>query len=559
ADADEQYQNDATRPYGHAFKAMEAYEKWFAGEGAKGLRQLAILRLLGLFDRPASKNCLDALRAAPVIAGLTEALVGLNPREWKLALSRLEEINLLALQDDGSIDCHPLLREYFATQLRQEHPETWRAAHRRLYEHLCATTKDLPRPTLEDLQPLYQAVAHGCQAGLQQEACDKVYRDRIARGNEAYAMKKLGAFGSDLGTVACFFETPWSHVSPALTEDAQAWLLSQAAYRLRALGRLTEALEPMRAGVEMAKRAAEEATDEHTRLHQSKEAAIRAGNLSELELTLGEVAGAVGDAEQSVSHADRSGDAVERMKQRAKHADALYQAGRRAEMETRFREAEQMQTERQSAYPLFYSLRGFQYCHLLLAEAERAAWEVTFSGGPRPPGAGKAHRATLQAVSELAALTEEGMLGAPLLDFALHHLTLGRAALYAAILEGSSLHPCRAPLQQAVDGLRRASQQQYLPLGLLTRAWLRFLEGARTGPESAQSDLDEAWQIAERGPMKLHMADIHLHRARLFFREAKYPWGSPAADLAAARELIQKCGYERRKEELEDAESVLTG
>ena len=53
------------------------------------------------------------------------------------------------------------------------------------------------------------------------------------------------------------------------------------------------------------------------------------------------------------------------------------------------------------------------------------------------------------------------------------------------------------------------------------------LEGNRTGPESAQSDLDEAWEIAERGPMKLHMADILLHRARLFFREAKYPWGSP--------------------------------
>jgi hypothetical protein len=54
ADADQEYQNDASRPYGHAFKAMEAYEKWFVGEGEKGQRQLAVLRLLGLFDRPAS-------------------------------------------------------------------------------------------------------------------------------------------------------------------------------------------------------------------------------------------------------------------------------------------------------------------------------------------------------------------------------------------------------------------------------------------------------------------------------------------------------------------------
>ena len=92
-----------------------------------------------------------------------------------------------------------------------------------------------------------------------------------------------------------------------------------------------------------------------------------------------------------------------------------------------------------------------------------------------------------------------------------------------------------------------------------TRAWLRFLTGARTGPESAQEDLDEAWEIAERGPMKLHMADIHLHRARLFFREKSYPWKSPQADLAAAEKLINDCGYHRRDEELADAKRAILG
>ena len=139
---------------------------------------------------------------------------------------------------------------------------------------------------------------------------------------------------------------------PAVTEADQAWLLNEAAFRLRALGRLTEALEPMRAGVEMAKRASDSATDERMRLHQSKEAAIRASNLSELELTLGAVTGAVGDAEQSVTYADRSGDAGMRIIMRTTHADALHYAGRRAEAEARFREAEHMQAERQLDYPL---------------------------------------------------------------------------------------------------------------------------------------------------------------------------------------------------------------
>lgn len=185
-------------------------------------------------------------------------------------------------------------------------------------------------------------------------------------GGEDYTARKLGAFGSELGAVACFFEPPWSRVSPALSEPAQAWLLAVAAFVLRALGRLTESLEPMRAGLPI-----------ELKREDWENAAIRANNLSELELTLGEVAGAVGDAEQSVTYADRSGDADMRYAMRETSADALHQAGRRAEAEARFREAEQMQAERQPNYPLPYSLQGFKYCDLLLAEAERAAWQVT--------------------------------------------------------------------------------------------------------------------------------------------------------------------------------------
>jgi hypothetical protein len=69
--------------------------------------------------------------------------------------------------------------------------------------------------------------------------------------------------------------------------------------------------------------------------------------------------------------------------------------------------------------------------------------------------------------------------------------------------------------------------------------------------------LDEAWEVAERGPMPLFLADIHLYRARLFFREATYPWQSPQHDLTEARRLIYKHGYLRREEELLDAEAAL--
>jgi hypothetical protein len=385
---------DAEEQGGHAFRVMEAYEHAFEREGDKGKRALAILRLLGLFDRPMTPDCFDALLKAPVIPGLTEpffeqekkllglkvALRPIEPRKLNLALRRLECARLITMREEDSaarkpqivnrkaVDAHPLLREYFARQLRAQQPDAWRAAHRRLYEHLCARTPDKPQPTLEDLQPLYQAVAHGCQAGVQQEALYKVYHARILRRDEIYSLRKLGVSGADLGAVACFFEQPWTRLSTSLKEKEQAWMLNEAAFRLRALGRLTEALEPMRAGVRGA-----------AKIEGWKNAAIYSSNLSVLELTLGEVAGAVRDAEQSVTYADRSGDAYQRVVNRCTHADALHQLGGRAEAETRFREAEQMQAKDQPDYPLLYSLHGFRYCDLLLAEAERSAWRLVES------------------------------------------------------------------------------------------------------------------------------------------------------------------------------------
>jgi hypothetical protein len=297
--------------------------------------------------------------------------------------------------------------------------------------------------------------------------------------------------------------------------------------------------------------------------------------VSELELTLGEVDGAVGDAEQSVTYADRSDDPFLRMAFRTTPADALHQAGRWDEAKARFREAERVQADSQLDYPLLYGgLPGFRYCDLLLADTERQAGKAE---GERNKDEGLALcRNVAERAAQALKWTEQN--NNSLLDIALNHLTLGRAALYAAILESrnrqreptqtfSSPQTSEASqrgfttaaqeLDHAVSGLRRAGQQDDLPRGLLTRAWLRGLTGARTGSESAQSDLDEAWEIAERGPMPLFLADIHLYRARLFFREVTYPWQSPQHDLAEARRLIFKHGYLRRKEELEDAEAAL--
>lgn len=100
------HEADHTVQGAHAFRVMAAYERWLSGELAAkievapmgwwarvrarlggsskrseptaGQRQLAVLRMLGLFDRPADPGCIDALCSGPAIKGLTEPLVGLD-------------------------------------------------------------------------------------------------------------------------------------------------------------------------------------------------------------------------------------------------------------------------------------------------------------------------------------------------------------------------------------------------------------------------------------------------------------------------------------------------
>ena len=128
-----------------------------------------------------------------------------------------------------------------------------RAAHGRLYEHLRDSVPYWPEG-VEGLQPLYQAVVHGCLAGRAAETCDQVYRDRILRGTSGpyafYSTNILGLTGANLAAVRCFFTVPWKQLTADLTAADQAWLLGDAAFSLRALGRLDEAREPMRASLE---------------------------------------------------------------------------------------------------------------------------------------------------------------------------------------------------------------------------------------------------------------------------------------------------------------------
>jgi serine/threonine protein kinase len=216
----------------HARKVMESYQAWF-GEGP----ELSVLRMLGLFDRPADEKAFGALLKPPAIPGLTESLTNLSPIDWRKILARLRRARLLSPEDPhnpGYLDAHPLVREYYGEQLRTQRTEAWKECNRRLFYYYQALAPQLPE-SFRDMEPLFLAVICGCNAGLFREALHEVYVPRIQRGNASFAAKVLGARGALLSVLVHFFEQGrWGSAvqvgvkAQSLTAEDQLFVLMQA-------------------------------------------------------------------------------------------------------------------------------------------------------------------------------------------------------------------------------------------------------------------------------------------------------------------------------------------
>ncbi len=526
---------------GHARRVTKSYEKWLSGTS-----ELNILYLMGLFDRPAAGGAIEVLKAEPAIEGLTTELQYLSPVKWKYALKRLRNLCLIAEKDKNrpdALDCHPLVREHFGEKLKRKNPIAWKEAHSRLYEYYKnIPNKHLP-DTLEEMGPLFAAVTHGCQANRYQEALD-VYNERIRRNDEDYNIKKLGAYGAELTALAAFFETPWDKLVGGFADESKSHVLYWAGICLQATGRLQEAIRPSQ---------------------DSYEADIRQKNwegavwdsllLSELYLSLGDIKQSIYYARRGVKLSERT-DAFRQHFSHCILADALHKAGELLEAECQFQKADtigkdsMLKEDSDSLYR--YALWGFRFSDFLLVQGQ--CQEVQ-------------ERAE-QILDWIKCSTK-----ATLIDIALTYLSLG-CAHYLQIKEKriGDFTLARDNLNNAVEYLRKSGRQDVLPFGVLARAALfRMMQEFH----KAWVDLEEAQEIAERGGMKLYLADYHLEACRLLIDQLSaknykiLANGEPVTitrkemlsklkdHFETAKQMVNEMGYHRRDKELESLDHEL--
>ncbi len=507
---------------GHARRVMESYERWL-GEGP----ELSILRLLGLFDRPAEAGALAVLRQAPVLPGLTDALFHgeeqhspLSDRDWDRAVTKLRYARLLLEKEPrhpDTLDAHPLIREHFSEKLKESNPDAWKEANSRLYEYYQSQAEEYP-DTVEEMAFLYTAVAHGCMADRHLEVWNKVYELRIQRRGgpdekEFYSTYVLGTFGNEIAALSNFFSLGWDKLVEGLGPSAGPQIMRTTGVCLRALGRFSDAVKVLT-----------RAFDQNKEKQNWEEAAVDAGILMHSYLLMGKIIDAKNCIEHGVHLADKGGDELEKIRKRIELAWVLFKMGDMISAEELFKEAWEMEKADLMEQDVKYSYSVFRYCEFLLSKEH---YEEALSC---------AHKA-IKIEKKYPSTSAK----------ALNALILGRVAC----MKGAS--NAIVFLNKAVEACRKSHRRENLTFGLLARAELhRKTENF----EKARQDLDGVMDIATQSEMRLYEADCHLGYARLYLAMGNKE--KARENLDDAKEMIDDMGYHRRDGEVTELEKTIS-
>jgi tetratricopeptide (TPR) repeat protein len=542
------------REGGHARRIMESYSQWLDRHERWG--QLAILRLIGLFDRPAAPDAIEALLTDIRMAPFTGQLEHVGS-VWDSSVSALRAMGLLNREVPelpGTLDAHPLTREHFRDQVRRNHEALWEQGNSTLFDYYRGKAPYQPSDSAE-MNLLYAAVTHGCAAGLHQKVFDEVLLPRVWRDRRTnFSTRRIGMTGSDLVALSnYFYPRQWTELlAPALSSRSRVLVLTNAGVRLRQLGRLVDARDCFGAVVrEIHPQAVpteevavvRNTNPEAARAEELEDAAYAAAQYCELLVIAGKL---VDDAEESggalyngiraVEYSDRGGDPYFSMHARSSLAEVYFMLNDLTQAATLFEEARDIERERSPRPPFLYSQSLFRYGYFLI-ETNRA--ERILSEEAQDPSWGKNGE------------------DSSLLSEAIRFLILGaarRSLIESGNREPALLNTAENYIDQSIDAFRIAGYADYTVRGLLERANFYSTLHNVDYYGKALADLAQATAEAQRGQMDLLYADILLQQCACHL--AAWPTvtkserssirGMISDDLAEAARLVSVIGYRRR-------------
>jgi len=508
---------------------VEQLQKLEGVSAGGGEPELSLLNVVGLFDRPLEGNALTALLTAN-IPNLTDGLVlhrekvrnylgwvkevrerplsaDERSQRFRFAKERLRALKILAPAspaDATQIDAHPVVRQYFGDRLKQNYPAAFTAGHARLFQHYASAAPEEP-DTLQDMQPLFDAIRHGCLAGEIQPTFHQLYWSRVSRKGDDYAVRTLGAVGPMITILANFFDQPWKQPSARLETGSRRILINRTANLLTASGRLREALEVL----------------DGARITEKYH---RNSHYCSLLLDLGRIDEGIEAAEENQAQAKQQDAVRPQVNAFTQLAYAHFLRGNLDRAHQLFTAAEQLQREKikQTRRQFLFSTNGFLFNQLLLDQ-------------------GKAAEVVERAENSLVIARRGG-----------NHLAIGLDELVLAQCKAAVGAGKDSLFDTAVAELRLANRDDYLPYGLLWRA--AFHRSQRRW-DAAGEDLAEIEEIADFGEMQLFLAEAALERARIALAHGNAT--ALPVHSAKAAAIIQQMRYGRRSQEIKELERHL--
>jgi tetratricopeptide (TPR) repeat protein len=533
------------REGGHARRIVESYARWLRQDNR--LAELALLQIMGLFDRPATPDAMRALLEDSHLGNLTSVLGGFGSETWNRTVDSLRGMGLLnheAPGEPGTLDAHPLIREHFR-EIAERSDNTWLSGNRALFEHYASVAPELPEDS-KGMSLLYAAVTHGCAAKRYQEVFDEILLRRVWRSRRtSFSTRRLGMISSDIVALSNFFERRnWARFrgDANLSANAQILIHTNAAVRLRQLGRLFDARMCFGAvlrGIGGVAATGEQYSDASYAAAQYCELLVLAGVL---DAGHGDGGSALESARAAIEYADRGDDIYFSMHARSCLGEVYLMLGDGEKAGECFDEARAIDRDSHPIPPFLYSQSLYRYGYFMI-ESGNAQW--------------------LLAEAEISPGWGTNGDDSSLLSSAIKLLVLGaarRAELEAGRRSAAMAQEGEQLLNSAIVAFQTAGYSDYFVRGLLERAQFYSARRGSRDYMLAHADIDKAMSEARRGQMSLLMADSVLQKVNCdlaFWPVMTRPERSAVKEniLAAveeATELVSKMNYGRRRKMLDD-------
>ena len=247
---------------------------------------------------------------------------------------------------------HPLIKGYFESIFDEANKNL---CHKHLYQYFGLYAPEWPE-TLEEMQPLFEQVYHGCAAGLYDGVLHYVYVRKIGGAPCEYKITlKLGAWETDLPLVKNFFpEGDLSQKPLVSTKNDQSWLLNTVGVDLFVTGQSKEAEKPLKTAIKMG--IEDEDWEDVSTSYQ---------NLADLQVRTNELDLGLESVKKALDVAEKANFDGHICSSKACLAWILYLLGKTKDAEKWFKEADELQIKIYGNR--LYSLRGVAYAGFLIS------------------------------------------------------------------------------------------------------------------------------------------------------------------------------------------------